>query len=137
MSHVLKETESVRIGQRAVFGPVLDVVTALNKVETPSRPDVGSNKNASFAVEIKGPRISAAFRKQFEGLRHGVIAPDRLPQKIDSFHVTRRGTTLDSIEPPVWAPVQTVGHRMGIFEAEAGKADLRIAVRHIILLRSG
>jgi hypothetical protein len=33
MGHVLKETEGVGIGQRAVFGPVLDVVAPLHLMQ--------------------------------------------------------------------------------------------------------
>ena len=134
VGHVLKETESVWIGQWAVFGPVFNVVASLNKVETPGRPNIGSNKDASLTVEIKGPGISTAFRKQLECFGHGVVAPDCLAQKFDSFHMTGRGTALHPIKPTVWAPVQIVSHRMSIFEAEAGKADFRVAVRHIILI---
>jgi hypothetical protein len=53
------------------LGQFFDVVTALNKVETPSRPDIGSNKDSSLTVEIKRPGIPAIFREHSNALVTG------------------------------------------------------------------
>ena len=120
-----------------MLGPVLDVVPPLNKMQPACCADIGSDKDASLAVEIQSPRISAAFRKQFESFGRGVIAPDSLSQEIDSFDMTGRGAALNTVKPPVWTPVQTVCYRMSVFDAKAGKMNLGITIRHIISIAVG
>src|SRR5262249_43442047 len=126
--------EGVRIGQRAMFGPVFNVVAALHKMEASSRPDVGSDKDPSFAVEVKSPGIATAFCKQFELFRCRMIAPDSLPQKFDASDVARGSAALHAVKPTVRPPVQTVGYGVCIFKAETGKAHFGITVRHVIFV---
>ena len=63
VSHMRKEAEGVRIGQGSMLRPILDVVAALNKVKTSRCSVVGSNKDASLAVEVQGPGIAASLRE--------------------------------------------------------------------------
>ena len=60
-------------------------------------------KQISQLVEIKAPRIPAAFAKQFERLRLRMVSPDSL-LKLNPANVSRDRTALASVEPAIRSP---------------------------------
>ena len=66
----------------------------------------------------------------------GMISPDALLE-LDAADLGGDGAPLQAIEPAVGPPGQRVGHRVGVFHAEAGEQDLGIAVGHVVAVAVG
>ena len=65
-----------------------------------------------------------------------MIAPDSL-LKTNVANVGIDGAAMDPIQPTVGAPLQRVGHRMGIVESETHEPRLGITVWSIIRVTVG
>ena len=115
--------------------PILDVVTALNKVKAACCSVVVPTKMRPL-LSNRRPGIAASFRKQFEGLGSGWYHQIAWPRN----SMPLRGPSsccLGRHRASRQVPAETVCHGVSIFEAKAGKADFGIAVGDIVLVASG
>ena len=65
-----------------------------------------------------------------------VVAPDALLE-LDAADLGRDRAPLEAVEPAVRPPGQRVGHRVGVFHAEAGQEHLGIAVGPVVAVAVG
>src|SRR6185503_12454331 len=132
-----KKTIGMRIGQGPMFSPALHVITALDVVKAALIAPIGAGVKPPFAVEFHTKRISASFGEQFKLARRWMIAPDGLAEKTNAFDGGGAGAALRSVEPAIGSPRQAVGHRMGIFQAEAREVHFRLNVRNVVAVPIG
>ena len=65
-----------------------------------------------------------------------MVPPDALLE-LDAPDVGRDRAPLKAVEPAVGPPGQRVGHRVGVFHAEAGQEDLGVAVGAVVAVAVG
>ena len=70
-------------------------------------------------------------QKSSNRLLRRVVAPDAL-LKLDAPDLGRDRAPLQAVEPAVGPPGERVGHRVGVFHAEAGQEHLGIAVGPVV-----
>ncbi len=135
MFHGGEEAIGIRIVQRAVFAPALDVIAPLHVVAE-GFERVAAGEQVAVAIQVDAPGVAAPLGKQLEAFGRRVIAPDAL-LKLDAADVGRHGASLRAIEPAVGPPRQRVGHRVGIVHAEAREEDFGITVGDVVVIAIG
>ena len=131
VTDVVEVTERVGIVERAVLAERLPVVAALDAVEHDEPADVGAGEELAVAVEVEAPHVAPALAEQLESPRARVVAPDALLE-LDPADPGRHRAPLEAVEPAVGPPGQGVGHRVGVFHAEAGQEHLGVAVGPVV-----
>src|SRR5687767_15855314 len=66
-----------------------------------------------------------------------MVSPDCLTEEFNSPDVARRRAALDTIGPSIRSPAKIVCHAVRVSETKAGKANLRVAIRDIVLVAFG
>src|SRR5690625_1170414 len=115
-----------------MLGPALDVAPALHLMQAARSSRIGSCEGSPFTIHIDRPGIPAPLREEFELVGFRMIAPDRLPQKRDIPYVSRRGASMDPVDPAVRPRLQTVRQRVGILQAKPLQTHLRSTIGHPI-----
>ena len=132
MRHVLIETKRMRIYQRPMFGPALDVATALYVMHPARVAIIRAAKCAALAVEIHAKRIATALGKYFEFFCARMIPPNRLSEELDALNLRRARAAMRAINPTVRSPAETVCTGVSVLKAEATQVHFRIAIRNVI-----
>ena len=141
--HVLEVAESVGIGQRPVFAPAFDAVTALRVIHAPSVAVVGAGEDATLGIDFETKSVAAAFAVDLEFLGVGMIAPHHLSLPGDGlagggvFDLPGGGGAVDSIEPAIGTPLQVVHHRMRVLDAETGQSHFRVRIGNVVAIGIG
>ena len=133
---MVEVAERVGIVERAVLAERLPVVSSLDAVEHDEPADVGAGEELAVAVEVEAPHVAAALAEELEPPGPRVVAPDALLE-LDPADLGRDGAPLQAVEPAVRPPGQGVGHRVGVFHAEAGQEHLGIAVGPVVAVAVG
>src|SRR4029450_310056 len=76
--HVFEVSIGVRVGQRPMLAPPLDVVAALDVVQAAIRPPIRPRIQPPLIVELDAERIAATFGEDFEAVLLRLIAPNAL-----------------------------------------------------------
>src|SRR5690625_3249493 len=129
MIHVVEITARIWGRQRTVFSPALAVAATLHHMQSPGIPGIGTHKRPAPAVKIQRPAVAAPFGEQLKPVSLWVVAPDHLPKPGTSGHLGGAGTALYSVNPPIRAKRQGVGHRVSVLQAKSLQAHLRFPFR--------
>ena len=133
---VVEVSIRVRVVKRPVLAERLPVVASLDAVEHHEPAHVGAGEEPAVRVEVQAPHVAAALAEELEAPGTGVIAPDALLE-LDAADPGRDGRPLQAVEPAVRAPGERVGHRVGVFHAEAGEQHLGVAVGTVVAVAVG
>src|SRR5438445_3157522 len=134
--NVVEVTEGVGIMQRAVFAEPFDVVSALHLMQPDLFAEIRPCNDIAVFVEIESPRVSAAFREQFELTRDGMITPDAL-LKFGSANARRYCAALRAVKPAVRPPRQRIRDCMSVLQTESADQHLGIAVGNVVMIAVG
>src|SRR5690606_14876597 len=101
-----------------------------------------SRINPTLGIQFNIKGIAAAFRKNFKDFGFRMISPDRLAQKVDVLGDFRTdmgsgSASLGPVDPPIRAPGETIGYRMGVFQTKTPEMYFRIAIGQSIIIRIG
>src|SRR5262249_43242980 len=110
--HVFKVAQRVRIRERAVLAPALDVIAALDVVQAAILAPVRAGVDAADVVDGDAEGVAATLGEQLEDVILRVIAPDRLTEKVDRLAVLLQldldlggaGAAMRAVDPAVWTP---------------------------------
>src|SRR6185295_15633036 len=118
MCHMLEVSVRVGIVQCTVLAERFPIVAPLYAVQHAVAAVVRAIEQVAVLVEIQSPGVAAPFAEQLETPRDRMIPPHTLLE-LDAANIGRHRAPLAAVEPAVGTPGQRVGHRMGVFHAEA------------------
>ena len=149
-SHPGQLTIGVRVARRpelAGVGPLLEVVAALLVMPAAGLGSIVAAEEPSVAIQLEPEDIPAALGEQLVLPGHRMIAPDHATLEMDArralriesrpHHAAGGGAALPSVDPPIGAPDQSIGHGMGVLQAEAGEVDDRRTIGHVVAIGVG
>ena len=140
-------TEGIRTARRAELARVdalLEVDAALDVMPAAGVAAVVAGIHTPVAVELQTEGIARAFAEDVVFTRLRMVAPDHAAFEVDGGGVggieartddaRGRCATVHAVEPAIGTQDDSVAHRVGVFEAEAGEMHHRRAVRDVVAI---